>query len=110
EGFPSRLFLMPARPRRKRSIDSRICIDPLAMEQDPMLVWACIAPHGSEFIPELRFANRERMRCTGAAMEELGRRCRAAKPDTLVVYTPHWVNVDDHYTVSIMANGVGTLE
>jgi aromatic ring-opening dioxygenase LigB subunit len=53
------------------------------------LVFACIAPHGDvDLAPELR-----------AAMEELGRRAEAARPDVVVVITPHSVHVDGHFAV-----------
>ena len=53
------------------------------------LVFACIAPHGDlDLDPSLR-----------PAMEELGRRAAAARPDVAVVVTPHSVHVDGHYAV-----------
>jgi aromatic ring-opening dioxygenase LigB subunit len=63
------------------------------------LVFACIAPHGDvDLAPELR-----------AAMEELGRRAAASKPDVAVVVTPHSVHVDGHYAV-VTAGKVGEHE
>jgi aromatic ring-opening dioxygenase LigB subunit len=52
------------------------------------LVFAAIAPHGSEIIPELT-DDPDRMARTRAAMKELGRRCARAAPDTVIVLTPH---------------------
>ncbi len=74
------------------------------------LVWACIAPHGGELIPELCNGNAERMRVTREAMEELGRRCRAALPDTIVVYTPHGHEVPGHACISVTKTVHGILE
>ena len=63
------------------------------------LVFACIAPHGDvDFAPELR-----------AAMEELGRRCKAAAPDVAVVVSPHSVHVEGHFAV-VTAGKVGEWE
>ena len=63
------------------------------------LVFACIAPHGDlDLAPELR-----------AAMEELGRRAAAAKPDVAVVVTPHSVHVEGHFAV-VTAASVGEHE
>jgi aromatic ring-opening dioxygenase LigB subunit len=63
------------------------------------LVFACIAPHGDvDLAPELR-----------AAMEELGRRAAATKPDVAVVVTPHSVHVDGHYAV-VTSGKVGEHE
>src|SRR5215467_5961913 len=74
------------------------------------LVWACIAPHGGELIPELCNGNAARMRLTRAAMEELGSRCRASKPDTIVVYTPHGHEAPGHACISITKSVIGALE
>jgi len=63
------------------------------------VVFACIAPHGDvDLAPELR-----------AGMEELGRRCDAARPDVAVVVTPHSVHVDGHFAV-VTAGRVGEWE
>ena len=40
------------------------------------------------------------MAMTREAMFELGRRCVAAQPDTIVVLTPHGVHVDESITIS----------
>lgn len=64
-----------------------------------MICFAAIAPHGDlDDIPALR-----------SAMEELGRRFDAAKPDVTVVVTPHNVHVEGHFAV-ITAARVGGLE
>jgi len=63
------------------------------------LVFACIAPHGDvDLDPALR-----------PAMEELGRRAAAAKPDVAVVVTPHSVHVEGHFAV-VTAGRVGEWE
>jgi aromatic ring-opening dioxygenase LigB subunit len=64
-----------------------------------VIVFACVAPHGDvDLDPALR-----------AAMEELGRRFDAAKPDTAIVVTPHNVHVDRHFAV-VTAGHVGEWE
>jgi aromatic ring-opening dioxygenase LigB subunit len=64
-----------------------------------VIVFAAIAPHGDlELDPALR-----------AAMEELGRRCDAAAPDTAIVVTPHTVHVEGHFAVVTSAR-VGEWE
>lgn len=64
-----------------------------------MIVFACIAPHGDmDLDPALR-----------AAMEELGRRFDAAKPDAAIVVTPHNVHVERHFAV-VTAGHVGEWE
>jgi aromatic ring-opening dioxygenase LigB subunit len=54
-----------------------------------MICFAAIAPHGDlDAAPELR-----------DAMDELGRRFDAARPDATVVVTPHNVHVEGHFAV-----------
>lgn len=74
-----------------------------------MFVWSCIAPHGSEIIPELAQGNPARMAATRAAMEEMGRRCLEARPDTIVVFTPHGTLIQDCVTVSANMEAEGRL-
>lgn len=74
-----------------------------------MIVWACIAPHGGEVVPELAGDNLARMAVTRSGMEELGRRCLAAQPDTIVVYTPHGVHQEGAVTVSVTPYAEGEL-
>jgi aromatic ring-opening dioxygenase LigB subunit len=62
-----------------------------------LIVFAGIAPHG-----ELERQLRE-------AMEELGRRCAAAEPETAIVLTPHSVHVEGHFAV-VTAGRVGEWE
>lgn len=57
------------------------------------LVFACIAPHGGELIPALA-KDLGRMERTRTAMQELGLRCARARPDTIVVLTPHGMVVE----------------
>ena len=64
-----------------------------------MIVFAAIAPHGDmDLDPALR-----------AAMEELGRRFDAAKPDTAIVVTPHNVHVERHFA-AVTAARIGEWE
>ena len=75
-----------------------------------MLVWACIAPHGGELIPELAQGNLDRMAVTRDAMAALGSRCRASRPDTIVVLTPHGIQAPDYLTVSACETAEGALQ
>ena len=74
------------------------------------LVFACIAPHGSEVIAELAGEEVGRAAATRAAMEELGRRMSAARPETVVVLTPHGVRVAGAVCVMTTERAVGVLE
>jgi aromatic ring-opening dioxygenase LigB subunit len=75
-----------------------------------LLVWACIAPHGGELIPALANGTLGRMSKTRTGMEELGRRCLESRPDTVVVYTPHGVAIEDAITISAAERAQGTLD
>src|SRR5437660_11626841 len=63
------------------------------------LVFACIAPHGSMIIPPLAGANGQKALATRAAMEELGRRTAASRPETVVLITPHGHRVDGVFSL-----------
>ena len=56
------------------------------------LVFAAIAPHGGPVFDEPEAPTRK-------AMEELGRRFAAAKPEAVVVLTPHGVHLDREFAV-----------
>jgi aromatic ring-opening dioxygenase LigB subunit len=72
------------------------------------LVFAAVAPHGFPIIPELS-EDAEGALATRAAMQELGRRCAATRPEVLVVATPHGVRVDGAICLANVARGAGTL-
>ncbi|MDQ3928834.1 MAG: hypothetical protein M3328_06770 [Chloroflexota bacterium] len=74
------------------------------------LVFACIAPHGTEVIAELAGDSAHRTAATREAMEELGRRMAEAEPQTLVVLTPHGVRVAGAVCVMTTERAVGRLE
>jgi aromatic ring-opening dioxygenase LigB subunit len=71
------------------------------------LVFACVAPHGG-IIPGLEGA--EACVQTTAAMEEVGRRMAAARPETVVVVTPHGVRVDGALAIAMSERAAGSLD
>jgi len=73
------------------------------------LVFACIAPHGSMIIPLLGEKDAEKALATRSAMEELGRRVAAAKPETLVIVTPHGHRIDNCFSLLNNRRVQGTL-
>ena len=73
------------------------------------LVFACIAPHGTEVIAELAGDSASRTAATREAMEELGRLMSEAQPETVVVLTPHGVRVTGAVCVMTTERAVGTL-
>ena len=66
------------------------------------LVFAAIAPHGG-----LVFGDPPEAPATRAALEELGRRFDAARPDVTIVLTPHNVHVEGHFAVVVAGSLAG---
>jgi aromatic ring-opening dioxygenase LigB subunit len=74
------------------------------------LVFAAIAPHGSSAIPGAVEPEEDALaRETQAAMAELQRRFDAARPQAVVVLTPHNVHVEGAMAVVTAANLSGGL-
>jgi aromatic ring-opening dioxygenase LigB subunit len=75
------------------------------------LVFAAIAPHGSMAIAEWCTPEQQPLaRRTRAAMEELGRRFDAARPEVTILFTPHHVHVEGHMAVVLAGAMEGELE
>jgi len=68
------------------------------------VVFAAIAPHGT--LPEAPIPGADQ---THAALEELGRRFEAARPDATIVLTPHNVHVEGHFAVVLAGTLAGRL-
>jgi aromatic ring-opening dioxygenase LigB subunit len=66
-----------------------------------VIVFAAIAPHG-----DLVLGDEPAAPATRAALEELGRRHAAARPEVTIVVTPHNVHVAGHFAV-VTAGRVG---
>lgn len=75
------------------------------------LVYACIAPHGSEIIPELASKPMfRRFEETRVAMRVLARRISEAHPHTIVIASPHNLRLLSKIAVIISENSSGTLK
>lgn len=72
------------------------------------LIFGCIAPHGSQLLPELATDPNEGV-ALRQAMAELGRRLEALAPDTVVVLTPHGIRIDGTMCLSVSARAEGEL-
>ncbi len=72
-------------------------------------VFAAIAPHGTLAVPDAPDASIPGAEKTQRAMEELGRRFDAARPDATIVLTPHNVHVEGHFAVVLAGTLSGTL-
>ncbi len=73
-----------------------------------MLVFGAIAPHGGDILEEITDDPRV-MAKTRAAMQELGRRFAATRPETVIVLTPHGFMVDGAISCGATAMAAGTL-
>lgn len=74
------------------------------------LVFAAIAPHGSMAIPEAcTEAERGLATATQQAMADLSRRFTAARPDAVIVATPHNVHVEGAMAVVTAGTLAGSL-
>lgn len=74
------------------------------------LVYACIAPHGGEIIPELASKSMlRRFEETRAAMRLLASRISKARPQTIVVASPHNLRLLSKIAVVIAENSSGAL-
>ena len=74
------------------------------------LVFAAIAPHGSMAIAEACAPEQLTLAAaTRAAMEELGRRFEAARPEAAIVLTPHNVHVEGAMAVVVAGSVAGAL-
>jgi len=75
------------------------------------LVFATIAPHGGIAIAEAcPPERREQAAATRQAMEELGRRFTAARPDVAIVLTPHNIHIEGAMAVVTAGWVAGALE
>jgi aromatic ring-opening dioxygenase LigB subunit len=63
-------------------------------------VFACIAPHGGEIIPELQGSNPNRMAVTRKSLERLGQQMAAARPDCIVILTPHGTRINGRFSIT----------
>ena len=68
------------------------------------LVFAAIVPHGT--LPEAPIPGAD---ATHEALEELGRRFEAARPETTIVLTPHNVHIEGHFAVVLAGALAGRL-
>jgi aromatic ring-opening dioxygenase LigB subunit len=73
------------------------------------LVCAAILPHG-DVIPELGGPEADSMRPTHTSMVEVGRGMAAARPDTIVIATPHGIQVEGHIGIGITQFAAGGLQ
>ncbi|MDW0117078.1 extradiol ring-cleavage dioxygenase [Sporosarcina thermotolerans] len=72
-------------------------------------VFSCIAPHGGEIIPELQGSIPERMSKTRESLTELGMEMKQAKPDVIIVLTPHGTRINGQFSITDSERMEGSL-
>ncbi len=75
------------------------------------LVYACIAPHGSEAIEKLASKSTvSKFQKTRKGLGQLAREISRAKPDTIVIASPHNLKLWQKIAVVTAENSTGTLQ
>src|SRR5271157_93799 len=74
------------------------------------IVYACIAPHGSEVIPELAGNKFDAFDETRRGMEKLAKQMKKHDPRTIVLATPHGLRLDHTIGVVTSYYSEGSLE
>jgi len=74
------------------------------------IVYACIAPHGSEAIPELAGDKLDAFGETRRGMEYLAKQIKSHRPRTIVIATPHGLRLDHTIGVVTTEYSEGSLK
>ncbi|ETI70585.1 DODA-type extradiol aromatic ring-opening family dioxygenase [Neobacillus vireti] len=73
-------------------------------------VFACMAPHGGEIIPELQGVYPERMSVTRESMKMLTTFMSKENPDCLIILTPHGTRIHGQFAITDSERMAGTVE
>ncbi len=73
------------------------------------LVYACIAPHGGETIPALAGDKLRLFAPTRRGMRVLARQVKEARPDTIIIASPHNLRLPKHIGVVISEHSSGQV-
>lgn len=72
------------------------------------IVYACITPHGGEILPEIG-GDLPAIQDLRASMVELGRRMKAARPDVIVLITPHGLRLEGYNAIVTAEHSAGEM-
>ncbi|MFA5128628.1 MAG: AmmeMemoRadiSam system protein B [Patescibacteria group bacterium] len=75
-----------------------------------MLTFAAITPHPPILIPTIGRENTKIIKKTAEAMEELEKKLFEAKPDIIIVISPHGVLLPDAFSINLNPEYVSNLE
>lgn len=82
----------------------------MSVKKEMGLVYACIAPHGAEIIPQLAGDRLDAFQRTRRGMEALAAGIRDHKIDTIIIATPHNLRIRRNIGVVITEFAEGTLK
>lgn len=74
------------------------------------IVYACIAPHGTEIIPKLAGPYLQAFAKTREGMEKLAQKMKKHMPETIIVATPHGLRLDHTIGMVTSEYSEGTLK
>ena len=74
------------------------------------MVYACIAPHGGEIVPALAGDKLGKFMETRKGMKMLAAEMKDARPDTIIVASPHNLRLHRHIGVVTAENSTGTAK
>lgn len=74
------------------------------------LVYACIAPHGGEIVPALAGDKLSMFMETRNGMKKLAAEVKRARPDVIVIATPHNLRLHRHIGVVTAENSTGSAK
>jgi len=69
------------------------------------LIYACIAPHAGDLIPET-VSGQNNVKTTRASMQEMGEHLQALRPEVIVIANPHGFRVQEAMSISIAERAV----
>ncbi len=69
------------------------------------LIYACIAPHAGDLIPET-IKDKNKVTLTRQSMQEMGAHLEALAPEVIIIVNPHGFRVQDAMNVSIAEKAV----
>ncbi len=73
------------------------------------LVYACITPHGGEIVPRLAGSKLKLFAPTRVGMREVAAQMEEARPDTVVLASPHSLRLHKHMGVVLAENSAGRV-
>ncbi|HEX9664626.1 MAG TPA: AmmeMemoRadiSam system protein B [Patescibacteria group bacterium] len=75
-----------------------------------MLCFSAIVPHSPLLIPAIGQENIEKFKTTIKALDDLKKKFEEAKPDTVVVISPHGPLLADAFTINLNSDYLGSFE